>query len=270
MLKNEGIRAVLLTPLFSRSGELLGFNSVFFGQIHMPVEHELILIDILARQAADIIEWKLSEESLHHIEQPIRIKSDTIVSPSGETVDLKLSEIVDAQAIQSLMDDFNKLTHISVGLNDLNGNVLANAGWQDICTKFHRTHPEACKHCIESDINLSCGIVPGEFKLYRCKNNMWDISTPVMVGGQQVGILFTGQFFFDDEPLDYELFRFQARKYGFNEEEYIAALEKVPRLNRETVETSTTLSHEACQHDLTNKLQQYQACSLAGRERLSY
>ena len=240
LLKNEGIRAVLLTPLFSRSGELLGFNSVFFGQIHMPVEHELILIDILARQVADIIEWKLSEESLHHIEQPIRIKSDTIVSPSGETVDLKLSEIVDAQAIQSLMDDFNKLTHISVGLNDLNGNVLANAGWQDICTKFHRIHPEACKHCIESDINLSCGIVPGEFKLYRCKNNMWDISTPVMVGGQQVGILFIGQFFFDDEPLDYELFRSQARKYGFNEEEYIAALEKVPRLNRETVETSTT------------------------------
>ncbi len=80
-------------------------------------------------------------------------------------------------------------------------------------------------------------ILPGEFKLYKCKNNMWDIVTPIMVDSQHVGYIFSGQFFFDDEPLDYELFRSQARKYGFNEEEYIAALEKVPRLSREAVET---------------------------------
>ncbi len=66
---------------------------------------------------------------------------------------------------------------------------------------------------------------------------MWDIATPIMVGGQHVGNIFSGQFFFEDEPLDYELFRSQARKYGFNEEEYIAALEKVPRLSREAVDT---------------------------------
>ena len=66
---------------------------------------------------------------------------------------------------------------------------------------------------------------------------MWDIVTPIMVGGQHLGNIFSGQFFFEDEPLDYELFRSQARQYGFNEEEYIAALEKVPRLSRETVNT---------------------------------
>ena len=66
---------------------------------------------------------------------------------------------------------------------------------------------------------------------------MWDIVTPIIVGGQHVGNIFSGQFFFEDEPLDYELFRSQARKYGFNEEEYIAALEKVPRLSREAVNT---------------------------------
>jgi PAS domain S-box-containing protein len=60
---------------------------------------------------------------------------------------------------------------------------------------------------------------------------MWDIATPLIVGGQHVGNIFSGQFFFEDEPVDYELFRSQARKYGFNEEEYIAALEKVPRLS---------------------------------------
>ena len=66
---------------------------------------------------------------------------------------------------------------------------------------------------------------------------MWDTATPIMVDGQHVGNIFLGQFFFEGESLDYELFQSQARHYGFNEEEYIAALEKVPRLSRKAVNT---------------------------------
>ncbi len=170
-------------------------------------------------------------------EQRVRLKSETIVSPAHGTASMELANIIDVQAVQSLMNDFHKLTHIPIGLNDLNGNVLVSVGWQDICIKFHRAHPETCKYCVESDIKLSAGVPPGEFKLYRCKNNMWVIATPIMVRGQKVGDSFLGQFFFEDEPLDYELFRSQARRYGFNEEEYIAALEKVPRLSRDAVST---------------------------------
>jgi ligand-binding sensor protein len=61
---------------------------------------------------------------------------------------------------------------------------------------------------------------------------MWDIATPIMIGGRHVGNLFLGQFFFDGEPVDYALFRSQARRYDFNEEEYLTALEGVPRLSR--------------------------------------
>ena len=186
-----------------------------------------------------------------------------------EAANLELAEVVDIQAIQSLMEDFYKITHIPMGLNDLKGNVLGGAGWQDICTKFHRVHPEACKHCVESNIKLSVGVAPGEFKLFRCKNNMWDIATPIMMRDQQVGILFSGQFFFEDESLDYELFRSQAKQYGFNEEEYMAALEKVPRLSRETVDTGmaflTKLANMISQLSYSNiKLAQ----SLAEREAL--
>ena len=159
-------------------------------------------------------------------------------SEAWEMTNLELADIIDMQAIKSLMDNFYKLVHIPIGLNDLKGNVLVGVGWQDICTKFHRVHPETCKHCVESNIKLSSGVLPGEFKMYKCKNNMWDIVTPIMVGDQHVGYVFAGQFFFEDEPLDYELFRSHARKYGFNEEEYIIALEKVPRLSTEDVDTS--------------------------------
>ena len=183
------------------------------------------------------IDRKRVEEILSPSEQSFRLNLKNSFLPARNADNLELSEIIDVRAIQPLMDDFYKLTHIPMGLNDLKGNVLASVGWQDICTKFHRVHPETCKYCIESDIELSTGISPGEFKLYRCRNNIWDITTPIMVAGQQVGIIFSGQFFFEDEHVDYEFFRYQAKKYGFNEKEYIAALEKVPRLSREVVET---------------------------------
>jgi PAS domain S-box-containing protein len=161
-------------------------------------------------------------------------------SEAQEKAKLELARIINAKAIQSLMNDFYTLAHIPMGLTDLKGNVLVSVGWQDICTRFHRISPEACKHCIESDINLTAGVAPGGYKLYKCKNNMWDVVTPVMVEGQHVGNIFSGHFFFEGEPLNYELFRSQARKYGFNEEEYLKALDKVPRLSKEAVNTSMT------------------------------
>jgi hypothetical protein len=106
-------------------------------------------------------------------------------------VDVELAEIIDAQAIQSLMDDFYKLSHIPMSLDDLKGNILVGVGWQDICTKFHRINPKTCKHCVESDTKLSAGVPPGKFKLYKCKNNMWDITTPIFVCDRHVGNIFS-------------------------------------------------------------------------------
>ena len=148
-----------------------------------------------------------------------------------------LADIIDIQVIQSLINDFYKLANMPICINDLKGNVLVSAGWQDICTKFHRVHPQVSKYCVESNTKLASAAIPRELKMYKCKNNMWDIVTPIMLDDQHVGYIFSGQFFFDDEPMDYEFFRSQARKYGFNEGEYMAALNKVPRLSRKTVET---------------------------------
>ncbi len=193
--------------------------------------------DKLRKSGIHISGDKRVKEARNQTEQHISLRLENIYPPAPEMAKLGLAEIIDARAIQSFMDDFYKLAHIPIGIIDLKGNILVGVGWQDICTRFHRVHPEACKHCVESDTKLSKGVAPGEFKLYKCKNNMWDTATPIIVGGQHVGNIFLGQFFFEGEPVDYELFRSQARKFGFNEEEYIAALEKVPRLSREAVNT---------------------------------
>ena len=157
----------------------------------------------------------------------------------GEAVPFRsstLADLVDAPALQSLMNDFYEIARIPMAIIDVEGKVLVGAGWQDICTKFHRAHPQTCHACVESDTELSAGIPPGEFRRYKCKNNMWDLATPIMVRDRHVGNVFSGQFFFEDEHVDYALFREQAHRYGFDEREYIAALDRVPRLPREAVD----------------------------------
>ena len=217
----------------------------------------------------DITERKRADETLREAEERVRLKLESILSPEGDIGSIELADIIDSQALQSLMDDFFQLSKFPMAIIDINGKVLVGVGWQEICLKFHRIHPETFIHCIECDTQLTTGIPPGEFKLYKCKNNMWDVATPIMVGGRHLGNLFSGQFFFEDEPLDYEVFKEQARQYGFNEDEYIASLERVQRLNREQL--ATGMAYLSKFADIISKLSYSNiklARSLAGQDSL--
>lgn len=150
---------------------------------------------------------------------------------------LNLSQLVDSLALESMMLDFYHLTSIPMSLVALDGEIIVGAGWQEVCMRFHRAHPQTCAFCLESDIELSAGIPAGDSRLYRCKNGMWDAAMPVFVGDQHVANVLTGQFFFDDEQIDVEFFRGQAETYGFPEQEYLDLIQSVPRLSRDTVET---------------------------------
>jgi PAS domain S-box-containing protein len=187
--------------------------------------------------ARDITERKLAEEKLLASETSTRKKLKAITEPESDLAILELADILDQEAFQSLMDDFYNLTHVGIGIIDTHGKILVAKGWQTICTQFHRAQPETLKNCLESDQQLTQQVIPGTFKCYKCKNNMWDISTPITLGGRHLGNIFLGQFLYDDEVLDETLFRNQARQYGFDEEAYMAALAQIPRWSHQMVET---------------------------------
>jgi diguanylate cyclase (GGDEF)-like protein len=67
---------------------------------------------------------------------------------------------------------------------------------------------------------------------YRCKNGLWDIAVPICIRGQHVATLFVGQFHYKDEEPDRAFFTGQAEKYGFDQEEYLAALDRLPVFSR--------------------------------------
>ncbi len=173
---------------------------------------------------------KSNEEKLH-------LKLTNILSSDYEIEGEGLKNIIEAAEIQLLMNNFYKLTGTGVGIIDLKGNIFVGTGWQDICTKFHRIHPETQKNCIESDCYLTENVKKGQYLAYKCKNNMWDIVTPIFIGGKHAGNLFLGQFFYEDEKPDYDFFARQAEKYGFDKDEYLSALDRVPRWSKDRVNT---------------------------------
>ncbi len=63
-LRRCGIRAALSTPLVSRTGTVIGMITNHWREPHEPSEKSLLLIDVLARQAADLIDRNRNEERI--------------------------------------------------------------------------------------------------------------------------------------------------------------------------------------------------------------
>ncbi len=150
-----------------------------------------------------------------------------------------LAEIVDVDELKRLCENFTNINGAVTAILDLEGNVLVSTGWQPICTQFHRIHSETKLLCTESDTILASQLKLGQkYNVYRCKNGLVDVAMPIIVGGNHVGNFFTGQFF--TEKADIEFFRNQARKYNFNETEYLSALEKAPVFNENQIKASVS------------------------------
>ncbi len=80
LFHQSDIVAVQTTPLVSRSGHLVGMISNHWRTPHIPTERELQLLDVVARQAADIIERKQSEEALHENQARLQMALDASLS----------------------------------------------------------------------------------------------------------------------------------------------------------------------------------------------
>jgi PAS domain S-box-containing protein len=72
------IRAVQSTPLLSRSGQLLGMISTHWRRPHRPTERELQPLDVLARQAADLIERNEVEKALRESREQLQRQADLL------------------------------------------------------------------------------------------------------------------------------------------------------------------------------------------------
>ncbi|MEW6720274.1 MAG: PocR ligand-binding domain-containing protein, partial [Thermodesulfobacteriota bacterium] len=146
----------------------------------------------------------------------------------------KLADLLDIPALQLALDSLYVASRIPSAIIDSDGNVHTRSGWQDVCMKFHRLHPEAEKRCIESDRHIARHLHEADPSIvYRCPHGLVDAATPIVIEGEHLGSVFTGQLFLEEPDLD--IFRTQAGKYGFDEAAYIDAVKRVPVVSERTL-----------------------------------
>ncbi len=113
--RRAGMRAIQATPLIARDGKTLGLISTCWSSPHQPSEHELHLLDVLARQAADLIERSHSQTELRDSEERYRTLFESIEEAfcilekeedqPGDPVEFLYIEVKPAFAIQTGVSD---------------------------------------------------------------------------------------------------------------------------------------------------------------------
>lgn len=147
----------------------------------------------------------------------------------------KLQDLIDIEKFQFLQDRLNSIYPFPSAIIDNDGVVLTATAWQDVCKLFHRKNPDCLKDCLKSDQYILEHIQeanPGVS--YICPRGMIDNALPIIINGVHYANYFTGQFFTHQPDLD--IFRQQAQKFGFDEDVYLAAVNKVPVWNAEQLD----------------------------------
>ncbi len=152
-------------------------------------------------------------------------------------MEIKPLDLIDFEEVNKLLEGFNQTTGFVTAILDLDGKVLSKSGWRTICTEFHRVHPDTARNCGISDTDLANQLEGEEkYHFYQCLNGLVDVAVPIIIKGEHVANLFSGQFFFEEPNRTF--FEKQAEKFGFNKQEYLEALDKVPIVSKEKVKVA--------------------------------
>lgn len=149
----------------------------------------------------------------------------------------RILDYVDFEKANVLLDGFYQSTGFVTAIIGLDGKILSKSGWRNICTIFHRVNAKTALKCIASDTILANEANDGnKFNFYKCHNGLYDVAIPIIIKGEHIANLFTGQIFFEDPDISF--FKKQAKKYGFDEELYIKYLMEVPIVSKKEVRSA--------------------------------
>lgn len=178
----------------------------------------------------------------------------------------RFNELVDLKALAQTLETFYRATGIPNGVVDVDGTVLTQAGWKDACTVFHRGHPQTAERCRESNLAIMRDLRKGRFSGVKCDNGLMDYATPVVIEGRQLATLFLGQVL--HTPPDLAFFRKQAACLGFDEAQYLAAIQAIPVVAKERIEALMAFMVDMAQMLVDSGLARLRQSALNERNRM--
>lgn len=116
--RQTGSHASQSTPLYSRNGDMLGMISTHWNRPYHPSEQELDLMDVVARQAADLIDRKLAEEKLIQNQKDLEMKYKQLTLLKQEAEDAYKAK---SQFLANMSHEIRTPLNGIIGMADLLG-----------------------------------------------------------------------------------------------------------------------------------------------------
>jgi PAS domain S-box-containing protein len=147
----------------------------------------------------------------------------------------QLKNILDLLTLQKMLDSLWRATGIPLGIIDVQGEVLVETGWQELCRQYHCKNPDVGQRCMLNWVSNrgtdGCALPGREAVEFVCESGLVNIVLPVLSEDHYLGLLFIGQLLY--EPPNVEHFREQAARCGFDPSVYLKLLADVPVVPRE-------------------------------------
>ena len=146
------------------------------------------------------------------------------------------SDLVDISEFEEILKSFYNATGIPNALVGKDGEIISQVGWIGACALFHRANPETNLRCLESNHILMQSVACGKVTSALCKNGLLDYATPIVVDGQILATLFLGQVL--NEAPNKKFFQQQAKKFNYDEVKYLEAVDSIPIISKEEMEST--------------------------------
>ena len=155
-----------------------------------------------------------------------------------------IRDLVDLEELRKIFESFTLATGFTIGfLEHPSLEILIATGWRDICTKFHRAYPESIEYCLESNKKLIGKLKrPGQLIIEECENGLVDCATPIIIKGEHLASLATGQVLL--KKPDIKWFKKKAQTHGYDVEKYLEALNEVLIVPRKKLKHTTSFLSE--------------------------
>ncbi len=178
----------------------------------------------------------IEEEIVYLREENERLKDLLKVEETISSDMNSLKDLVDVKKLEDIFARFTRITGYPTGLiSEENHEILASSGFNDICQNFHKNSETSLKVCTTSSKILAKDLT--EFKtarLNKCDHGMMDGATPIIIDGKHLANIFTGQVLCEGPDVDF--FKENAQEDGYDEEEYLKALENVKVVSEKKLE----------------------------------
>ena len=154
---------------------------------------------------------------------------------------LTIKDVIEIDLLQRFQDDFAKGVGVACLTVDPLGSPITNHSCcTNFCSKFKESTEHCHRLCLETHRRNSEEAARVKRPvIYKCHAGLIGFATPIIVEDKPIGSFLGGQVLIE-QPEEAE-YREIAVRIGADEDDYVQAVQKVPKITREKVEAAANV-----------------------------